>query len=133
MLGNEGLDDDENLLLLVAGQFAHRFKDPTRLSERAGSALSRFVHAQEIIASDSSDGGQSPAIWTEAPPTRLALWHEHFLEFLRVRNYPKAPSKDAGTRGWLSRAEFYRQDATKGHDQSRSHAPAGLNVGSKQC
>ena len=57
MTGNEGLDDVHNLLLLVAGQFAHGFKNVARFASRAGAALFCLGHAQQVIGGYSQGGG----------------------------------------------------------------------------
>ena len=57
--GDECLDDIDDLLLLMARQFADGFKNAASLARGAGAALLGGVNAQEIVCRDAQGGGQS--------------------------------------------------------------------------
>ncbi|MBM3846885.1 MAG: hypothetical protein FJ405_11455 [Verrucomicrobia bacterium] len=59
MSGDECLDDIDDLLLLMARQFADGFENAASLASWARAALLGGVNAQEIVCRDAQGGGQS--------------------------------------------------------------------------
>ena len=79
LTGNQGLDDIDDLLLLMARQFADDLKNAPGFARRAGAALFGGVDAQQVIGADTESDRQSSELFRPEryglafPPTQGAL------------------------------------------------------------